>query len=386
MRNMRAPSRTIVIFVAALSLFAAACGSGAEPGGQATDGAGAGTPAGEGEEPVAAGDTIQLRFSSYIGESAPQSRSMQWWADEVSSRTDGRVEVEFFYQGAILGPTESLTGITEGRADVGYTAEAYFPSQLPLSTAVEIPFITSDAAAQAKALTQLYEENQALRDEWESQGVHVLYYPALSGNILGSKEPVESLDDIRGKSIRGLGLISNALSAIGADPVTLGSNEIYESLQRGVIEAYSGFAFEVVTALKLHEVAPHVVGTGMGQYVAPIMVMNKSTYEGLPDDVRQVVDEVSAEALDESIRLLVEVEDEVCQTILDAGGTVGVLPDEDIEEWRSQVADQLRQQWLDDHADVEGAEEFLQAYVDAVAEWEEQTDYTPGVRRCAQQG
>lgn len=332
------------------------------------------------------GETLELRFASYIGESAPQSQTMQWWSDEVSRRTDGMVTVEHFYAQALLPATEILPGVGSGRADAGYTANAYHPAELPLTSVVEIPFLTSNAAAQALALQELYETNDAFRREWNDQGVHVLFFPALSGNILGSKEPVSGLADIEGKSIRGLGLINDALSAVGANPVAIPAPDIYESLQRGVIDGYSGFAFEVVTALNLQEVAPNIVGTGMGQYVTPAIVITKSEYDALPADARAEVDEVSAEALDRSIQLLKETETEVCTTILDGGGTVSMLPDEDISRWEDQVASQLREQWISDHAGTSvPAEEFLNTYENLVETYEAEVEYVPGVQDCAAQ-
>lgn len=369
-RRTRPPLYAIAALVTASAVVAAGCAQG---------------NGGDREQTEAAGETIELRFASYIGESAPQMRTMEWWSEEVAERTDGRIDVEFFYSQALLEATEILPGVGSGRADFGYTANSYHPSELPLTSVVEIPFLTSNAAAQAKALTSLYDSNEAFRSEWENQGVHVLFFPALSGNILGSERRVDGLEDIEGKSVRGLGLINQALSAVGANAVAIPAPEIYESLQRGVIDGYSGFAFEVVTALKLHEVAPHIVDTGMGQYVTPAIVMNKSQYEGLPEDIREIVDEVSAEAVDKSIELLKEVEDQVCTTILDGGGSVTVLPESDIESWRQQVEQQLREQWISDHSGTAiPAGEFLDTYVSELERFEAEVDYRPGVQECAE--
>ncbi|MEX2373113.1 MAG: hypothetical protein WD800_04865, partial [Dehalococcoidia bacterium] len=56
-------------------------------------------------------ETYNLQFASYIGQGAAQSKAQEWWADEIEKRTDGRVTIEFFYQGSLLPATDILRGV-----------------------------------------------------------------------------------------------------------------------------------------------------------------------------------------------------------------------------------------------------------------------------------
>src|SRR5215208_2810822 len=158
--------------------------------------------------PVLAQQTYNLKLASYIGKGAAQSKAIEWWADEVEKRSNGRVKIRIFYQGALLPAADIMRGIAEGRADLGYMANAYHPAELPLSSVVGVPFITSNAEAQMRTFQHLYENNEAFRSEWEKQGLHVLFFHPLSENIVGMREPVKSVADFKGKSIRGLGYIN----------------------------------------------------------------------------------------------------------------------------------------------------------------------------------
>jgi len=334
--------------------------------------------------PADAQQTYRFRFASYIGKGAAQSQASEWWTQELERRTEGRIRVQFFYQGALLPATDILRGIADGRADLGYVANAYHPAELPLSSVVGLPFVTSNAEAQARTFAELYKRNDAYRAEWEKQGVHVLLVHPLSENILGMRQPTADVAALKGKRIRGLGYINQVLQIVGANPVAIAATEVYEALQRGTIDGYSGYAFEVVTALKLHEVAPHTIGTGTGNYVFAVTPITKSTWDRMPADLKTIVTEVSDQYISKFAEFLVASENEVCAAIKKAGGTVTVFADADVAKLKTEIGDQIHKLWVRD-ASARGAaaEPFLADYLATLKKYEAQSTYVPGVKRCA---
>lgn len=334
--------------------------------------------------PAFAQKVHELQFASYIGAAAAQSKASEWWAKEIERRTAGRIKVKFFYQGALLPATDILKGIGDGRADLGYVANAYHPAELPLSSVVGVPFMTSNAEAQMRTFTELYQRNAAFRGEWERQGVHVLFFHPLSENIVGMRKPVASVAELQGKRIRGLGYVNQVLQQIGANPVAIAAPEIYESLLRGTLDGYSGFAFEVVTALKLNEVAPHTMAMGTGNYVFAATPITKKTWDALPEDLQKIVTEVSSQYTTKVVEILAQTEDEVCAAIRKAGGTVTVMPAAEIAQIRAKVGNSIQELWIKD-ATARGAQAapFLADYVATLKKYEAQATYTSGVKRCA---
>jgi len=335
--------------------------------------------------PATAQETYNLKFASYIGKGAAQSKAIEWWAQEVEKRTDGRVKTRIFYQGALLPAADIMKGIADGRADLGYMANAYHPAELPLSSVVGVPFITSNAEAQMRTFQDLYENNEAFHNEWEKQGLHVLFFHPLSENIVGMREPASTLADFKGKSIRGLGYINQVLEIIGANPVAIAAPEIYEALQRKTIDGYSGFAFEVVTALKLNEVAPYTVATGTGNYVFAATPITKTLWDKMPEDIKTVLTDVSREYMVKVIEILKQTEDEVCAAIKAKGGTVAVLSDADIQTIRTEVGDKINDRWVAD-ASARGVDAgaFFNDYTATLAKYEKEATYVSGVKRCAE--
>lgn len=337
------------------------------------------------EEPADTDEVFELRFANFLGPQAAQILAMRWWADEVEERTGGRVTVEFFDGGSLLAAGDTLPGIGDGRAEMGHVAHFYHPGELPLSTVSELPFFVANPQVQARVFNQLYRDSEEFRAEWEAMGVHVLHFNPSGVVILGSEDPITTPQDLQGRQVRAVGYAARALDTVGANPVALEAPEIYESVQRGLIDSYSSFPFEVITAFQLQEVAPYVADPGLGNYLLTAAPISLSVWEAMPDDIRQILTEVSEELLDEAVwDIYAEVEDAVCDAIIAAGGDVTVFSDDDVAAWQDQLGPEFVDEWLDNVAtDRDTAQRFLDDYLAALDVHSEDADFDSGVRRCA---
>ena len=273
-------------------------------------------------------ETYTLQYATYLNDAAPQARALKWWADEVEKRTEGAVKVEMFLSSSLLKPTEMLRGVADGRAQMAYIANPYFPGELPLSSVAGVPFVTSNTEAQMRTFYELYQRNDAYRSEWESNGIHILFFNPLSENIVGMSDPVIGIDDLQGQSIRSVGYITQVLNILGANPVAIPAPEIYESVLRGTIDGYSGFPYALIPAFKFQEVAPHILALDTGNFAFSGTGITKDLWDEMPEDIQTILTEVGVEHMDVVIEMLAEVEAGVCdQPNLRANGRrLGRLP------------------------------------------------------------
>lgn len=357
----------LAALVGSTSLALAACGGGA------------GTAASD--------ETYNLKFASYNVPDAAESKASKQWAKEVEKATDGRVKVEFFYQEALLTGAETLPGVADGRADMGYIAGAYYPAELPLSNVVGIPFVTDNAQAQAQTFQDLYANNDALREEWESQGVHVVTWAPVPPNIVAMKQPADGLGDLEGQKIRGYGYVSEALEIAGASAVGISQSEVYEALQRGVLDGTSGASLDIAADRDYQEVAPNFLDINYGNYAITANIINKQTWESMPEDIRSAIEQVSEGYLETYLAELDKLEKAACDELLDAGGSVTLLDESETADWESEAGPQIRQIWADDvtsskpDADTDA---FYDAYTSTLEEYESQSDYESAMKRCAE--
>lgn len=333
-------------------------------------------------------DPITLDLASFYNPSTSTGAATEWWIEELEARTDGLVTVEPFWDSSLLGPTEIKDGVVDGRVDLGHFSYAYHPAEFPLSTVVEVPFLGNNLPAQSTALNELYAGNEDFRTEYEDKGIRVMSFAGSPSPLTGANEPFDSIDFLEGKTVRASGFMVQGLQAIGADPVGLGVNEVYEAMQRGTIDAYSGLILDVITPLGLHEVGPHVVDAGTGHYASVTLSMSLDTWEGLPAPVQEIIEELNAEFPEQHTAAAEETEDAACTEILESGGSVTIFPPEETERWAEALGDAPLEGYLEGAAEAgaDGQEihDTYEAAFDRAAA-EDFPDYASGMERCVAQ-
>jgi TRAP-type C4-dicarboxylate transport system substrate-binding protein len=343
------------------------------------------TTACSGSNAAGGDETFHLRFASYNVPDAAEAKTTAQWAKDVAKATDGRVEVEFFYQESLLTGVETLPGVADGRADMGFIADAYYPGELPLTTVVGIPFVTSNPQAQGRAFIDLYQNNEALKAEWENQGVHVLTWAPVPPNIVAVEEPVDSLDDLAGRKIRGYGYVSQALEAAGASAVGISQSEVYEALQRGVLDGTSGASLDIAVDRDYQEVAPHFVDVNSGNYAMTANVINRQLWDSMPSDIQAAITKVSEDYLDDYLARLGDLEVAACDELLEAGGDVTLLPESETQDWAEKAGPQIRNKWakaVESSAGGADADAFFEEYTSMLESYEAESDYESAMKRC----
>lgn len=332
------------------------------------------------------GESFDLKFASYNVPTAAEAVTSAAWAEEIEEATDGRVKIEFFYQEALLSGAETLPGVGDGRADMGYIAGAYYPAELPLSNVAGIPFLTENAEAQGRTFQDLYENNDALREEWESQGVKVITWAPVPPNIVAMKEPVDGLEDLEGQKVRGYGYVSEALSMAGASAVGISQSEVYEALQRGVLDGTSGASLDIAADRDYQEVAPHFMDVNFGNYAVTANIINLDTWESMPSDIQDAITTASEDYMDKYLANLDELEVAACDELLEAGGDVTILDEADTASWRDEAGPAIREIWTNDvkastpDADTDA---FFDDYTSTLEQYESESDYESAMKRCA---
>ena len=143
-------------------------------------------------------------------------------------------------------------------------------------------------------LQTLYEDG-TLAGEYED--THMLFmYGAGPGELHTTNKLIRTPEDMKGMRIRRPSAVAgDIIESAGASPVGLPANDMYTSLQRGVVDGLS-FPWEAVSAFKIDEITK--CHTNIPFYSSALMVtMNKDKYESLPDDLRKVLDKNSGMAL-----------------------------------------------------------------------------------------
>ncbi len=212
----------------------------------------------------ASGNIINLRLTSYTPGNGVMDEAIKWWANEVQTRSNNKVAIKIFFGGTLASATETLSALKTGVADIGFINPANWPDKIPLTcllanTACASSHYTLNPLAGWKAAGQVRKEVPEWEAEFTSQNMKMVTDPfgALVSGV-SSKKPIRTLKDFNGLKIRSVaGLITDYYKAAGGVPVFIPSNEAFDALDKGTLDASHG-AIELARANKWYEVTTSI--------------------------------------------------------------------------------------------------------------------------------
>src|SRR5699024_4468104 len=160
------------------------------------------------------------------------------YMDAVEEASDGAITFERTSFEALCAMNEVADCVRDGRADLGVTVTDYTPHLLPTLSVMSITFLNNDIQAAVQSLYEVHENYEPAQAQLESANLEYISTWPVGALLIGSKEPIESIDDVKGLSARAAGPVTQkSLEAAGVNVNAITAAETYESLQRGVIDS-----------------------------------------------------------------------------------------------------------------------------------------------------
>jgi TRAP-type C4-dicarboxylate transport system substrate-binding protein len=333
----------------------------------------------------AAPEAVKLTFANWLPPPpiSPVSVAFDAWAKDLEERTGGRYTVEVIHGGALAAIPEAYDVMATGVADISLMVPQDVEKPFPLTDAPSLPFFTSirsDVAA--KAWFDNVIKAGYLDEEYKDMKV-VMTYAAIGDDFL-TADPVYNVADLNGLKVTSGGGPTKVpfLKSVGAVGVFAGPPEVYEMLQKGIVEGafctglgiaefhWDEYVNYLIEPLRIGRVV-HRVG------------MNLDTYNKMPDDVKAIVDSMDANG-EYSLQIAKDFEDYYRGVMQEWLSTKG-----EIIEWSPEAMAELNETvvpiWENWIADKEAqglpAREVVDAFYNglkALGIEEPTVGYTPG--------
>lgn len=269
------------------------------------------------------------------------ARVLMPWAEKVAAESDGRIKIEHYPAMQLGGKPPALYDqAKDGVVELSWTLSGYSPGRFPKAEAFELPFMTAKSAEATSAAAWEYYDKH-LRDEFSD--THVLAVHVHGPGVLHMKgDAVNRLEDLKGTKLRGPSrVVNDLLSRLGATPVGMPIPAAPEALSKGVIDG-TVIPWEVTRPLRIPElVDSHTEFAGpRGLYTAFfVFTMNKAAYDGLPDDLKAVIDANSGLETSKWFgRVMDEGDTESRKLAEERGNPIVTLDPEEVGRWREASA------------------------------------------------
>lgn len=240
--------------------------------------------------PQQSGKVWTMKYDCYIQASAAPAQLDNWFLDMVAERAKGRIKIEKYWASSLHKVGEHLQAVRDGLSEISLISYGYYPSMVPVSRGLEWYFMGCDHAdALLKVCRDMYNTYPALKDEWEKKNnCKVLYFTNWDYCPLFSKKPLTKVSELKGLKIRGYGIGAETIDRLGGRGVPVIASEVYQSLERGVLDGVFAFCFITAEKSKLYEQAPNIIEIGAGAHAPTTVVMGLDLWNSLPDDLQNI--------------------------------------------------------------------------------------------------
>jgi len=214
------------------------------------------------------------------------------FAKLVNEASGGRMNVTAFTAGAITPAGKEFEGAISGSVEAAHVSSGWAIGYVPAGV-----FYTSCVGGLTGNQMMMwldYEGVKMAKELYEPVGLEFVgqltVHPAEVW--AHSTVPLNSVEDIKGLKIRcGTTALNSIFEKMGASPVFLPGGEIYESAQRGIIDAFEYITPSLNWGMGFQEVTDYMyLSPSRSPSDAQSLFVNKAKWDELPDDLKLIVE------------------------------------------------------------------------------------------------
>lgn len=282
---MKKNSKKVVCLVLALAMTLAltACGSSNS------------TPASAGGSTSAAkGEPMALKISTVLTEASVSGQALQKFADDLSTKTDGRITCDVYYNG-VLGTTDAVEDMMyDGDVQIMTMNPVSYETQVVELATLDQYYMFDDLAHAHRFLEG--EGGKYLNNAYNKIGMQGLATFGLGFRELSNnKKEIKTIDDMKGMTLRGYSPIQIAAwQSIGTTPTSVDWNELFVSMQQGLLDGQEA-ALSTINDFSFYEVQKYITLTDH-VFTCDMVLASQKWLEGLSAEDRAIIEETMNEA------------------------------------------------------------------------------------------
>jgi len=283
---------------------------------------------------LAAGPTVIKISHQFPANTDFRDRLARMFAQEVEKRSGGQLQFQIYPGASLYKATQQFDALASGALDMSVYPLAYSGGKLPATNLTLMPALIEN-------YKEAYDWQDADIGKWlrkylSDQGVILITPIWQAGGVASRDRPIQVPADVKGLKTRGAGkMIELMLQGAGASIATFPSNETYNAMQSGVVDALWTSSASLMS-FRLQEVAKYVT-TAQDHtfwYMFEPLLMSKATYDRLTPDQQKTVMEVGRSLEKFALESCQADDKRVAEVYGKAGDKVLTMNAQQFQEWK----------------------------------------------------
>jgi TRAP-type mannitol/chloroaromatic compound transport system substrate-binding protein len=237
-------------------------------------------------------ERVRWKMQSAFGSQLPHlGPSGVRFSKDIERMSGGKFEVKFYEPGALIPPLECFDAVSKGSIESCWTTPGYHTGKYPaLAFFTTVPFGPGFGEFLAwkwfgggnELRAEIYAKHNLIAVDCFCIG------PETSGWF---RSEIKSIEELKGLKMRFFGLGAQVMQKLGVSTQLLAAADIYQALERGVIDATEFSMPTMDLKLAFHQIAKFNYFPGWHQLVScSEFLMNKKEWDALPDHYKAMIE------------------------------------------------------------------------------------------------
>lgn len=303
----------------------------------------------------------KLKLVSYVALSTNiLGEQVEHITTEIERVSADNIMVKVFEPGMIVGSSEILEAVSDGKIDMGYSTAGFWMGKIPASPIFSsVPF----GPDTPEFLSWLFQGNglNLYQEMYDAYGFNVkvipcaIIPPETSGWF---SKPINSPEDLKGLNMRFYGLGGAVMAKLGVSVSVLSPGEIFPALEKGVLDATEFSLPSIDEGLGLYKLAKYNYYPGWHQQSTLFeLTINKDTWNSLSPSQQAIIETVCHASLVESIAYGEGIQAATIKRNTEERGVKNM-------EWSPEMLDLFEEKWAEVVAEQSAKDPFFKKVFD----------------------
>ena len=211
-------------------------------------------------------------------------------ADVLRQISDGEIDITFQEPGAITPALEAFDAVASGAIQAAWSTPGYWTGKdTSLALFAAVPF--GPSAPEYYGWYRFGGGQEIFEEIYHTYNIHSIICAVIAPEAAGwFREPIESIDDLKGQKMRFFGLGAKVMEKAGVSTQLLAGGDIYPALELGTIDATEFSMPAIDLNLGFYQVAKHYYFPGWHQQSTMFELMiNLDEWESLSEDTQAMI-------------------------------------------------------------------------------------------------
>ena len=268
------------------------------------------------------------------------TRNVKAFVEDVQKATGGKLAIQVHSNGSLIKHPDILRAVSTGQVNIAEFLLGQFGNEDPVFAADNVPFV---AAGYDNAWKFYQAQKPALQKSLQKRGMRLLYSVAWPGQGFYTKEPLKSVDDLKGTKFRTYSPLTARLAELlGASPTVIQVPEIPQMFATGAVQAMITSS-ATGTSTKAWEFVKNYYRTS-AFHPKNVVVVHQRGFARLPKDQQNALVKAAATAEKRGWEMSRTREKEGDETLAKNGMSVRE-PDAAMKARFQKIGEQMAQEW-----------------------------------------